>query len=86
MPSGDSAKFDPSTLKYSNGFGNHVESSAVPNGLPKLGNNPQKHPLGLYTECISGTAFTAPRHQNQRSWVYRVSNPGRCRCNFETFP
>lgn len=57
------------------GFGNHFESEAVPDALPKLGNNPQKGPHGLYTECISGTAFTAPRHLNQRSWVYRVSPP-----------
>lgn len=70
-----SSKFDPASLKYQNGFGNHFESEAVPDGLPKKGNNPQKHALGLYTECISGTAFTAPRHQNQRNWVYRVGYP-----------
>lgn len=69
-----SSKFDAESLKYHNGFGNHVESEAVKGTLPKLGNNPQKHPYGLYTECISGTAFTAPRAHNQRSWVYRVSS------------
>ena len=54
------------------GFGNHVESEAIPGTLPKLGNAPQKVAHGLYAEQISGTAFTAPRHKNQRSWLYRV--------------
>lgn len=54
------------------GFGNHVESEAIPGTLPKLGNAPQKVARGLYAEQVSGTAFTAPRHKNQRSWLYRV--------------
>ncbi|ELT89014.1 hypothetical protein CAPTEDRAFT_149861 [Capitella teleta] len=29
-------------------------------------------PYGLYAEQLSGTAFTAPRDQNQRSWLYRI--------------
>ena len=35
-------------------------------------NNPQRCPYGLYAEQLSGTAFTAPRHKNQRSWLYRI--------------
>jgi homogentisate 1,2-dioxygenase len=35
-------------------------------------NSPQKPPYGLYTEKLSGTAFTAPRHENQQSWLYRI--------------
>ena len=27
---------------------------------------------GLYAEQLSGTAFTAPRESNQRSWLYRI--------------
>ena len=27
---------------------------------------------GLYAEQLSGTAFTAPRKNNQRSWLYRI--------------
>ena len=27
---------------------------------------------GLYAEQLSGTAFTAPRKSNQRSWLYRI--------------
>jgi len=26
----------------------------------------------LYAEQLSGTAFTAPRETNQRSWLYRI--------------
>lgn len=35
-------------------------------------NSPQKPPYGLYAEKLSGTAFTAPRHENQQSWLYRI--------------
>ncbi|UZJ57579.1 hypothetical protein CBS101457_006899 [Exobasidium rhododendri] len=61
-----------SELRYNAGFGNHVESEAIPGTLPKLGNAPQKVSHGLYAEQVSGTAFTAPRHKNQRSWLYRI--------------
>jgi homogentisate 1,2-dioxygenase len=27
---------------------------------------------GLYAEKMSGTAFTAPRHENQQTWAYRI--------------
>jgi homogentisate 1,2-dioxygenase len=40
--------------------------------LPEGRNSPQRAPLGLYAEQISGTAFTAPRHANRRSWLYRI--------------
>jgi len=59
-------------LKYSTGFGAHVESEAVPGALPKGRNSPQKPAFGLYTEQVSGSAFTAPRHENRRSWLYRM--------------
>ena len=35
-------------------------------------NSPQKPPHGLFAELISGTAFTAPRHENRRTWTYRI--------------
>ncbi|CAI9738626.1 homogentisate 1,2-dioxygenase-like isoform X2 [Octopus vulgaris] len=61
-------------LKYMSGFGNEFasEDSRCPNSLPKGQNNPQKCPHGLYAEVISGTAFTAPRNSNQRTWLYRM--------------
>ena len=57
---------------YLCGFGNEFASEAVPGALPVGQNTPQRPPLGLYAEGISGTAFTAPRHENRRSWLYRI--------------
>ena len=54
------------------GFGNVHSTEAVPGALPIGRNSPQHVPYGLYAEQLSGTAFTAPRHQNQRSWLYRM--------------
>lgn len=59
-------------LQYLSGFGNHFESEALRGALPRDQNNPQKAPLGLYAEQLSGTSFLAPRHENQRSWLYRI--------------
>jgi len=60
------------TLHYQSGFGNHFSTEAVPGALPIGQNSPQKPPFGLYAEQLSGTAFTAPRHENRRSWLYRL--------------
>jgi homogentisate 1,2-dioxygenase len=57
---------------YLSGFANELASEALPGALPEGQNAPQRHPLGLYTEQISGTPFTAPRAQNRRSWLYRI--------------
>jgi homogentisate 1,2-dioxygenase len=57
---------------YLSGFGNEQASEALPGTLPEGQNAPQRHPRGLYTEQISGTAFTAPRKDNRRSWLYRI--------------
>jgi len=59
-------------LKYQSGFGNEHASEAVPGALPANQNSPQRAPLGLYAEQISGTPFTAPRAHNQRTWFYRM--------------
>jgi homogentisate 1,2-dioxygenase len=58
-------------LAYQSGFGNQFATEAVPGALPQGRNSPQRAPLGLVAELISGSAFTAPRHSNQRTWVYR---------------
>lgn len=58
-------------LHYLAGFGNQHQSEAVPGALPIGRNSPQRAPLGLYAELISGTAFTAARAANQRTWLYR---------------
>lgn len=59
-------------IKYQRGFGNHFISEAKPDSLPKFGHSPQKVNHGLYAEQLSGTAFTAARAKNQRSWLYRI--------------
>lgn len=56
---------------YQSGFGNEYASEAVAGALPQGRNNPQRAPFDLYTELLSGTAFTAPRHENRRTWLYR---------------
>jgi homogentisate 1,2-dioxygenase len=61
-----------SRLAYLSGFGNQHETEAVPGALPRGRNSPQHPPLGLYAEQLSGTSFTAPRHANRRSWLYRI--------------
>jgi homogentisate 1,2-dioxygenase len=57
---------------YIPGFGNHVSTEAVAGALPIGRNSPQRPAFGLYAEQLSGTAFTAPRHENRRSWLYRM--------------
>ena len=57
---------------YQSGFGNEFATEALPLTLPEGRNSPQRVAHGLYAEQLSGTAFTAPRHQNRRSWLYRI--------------
>lgn len=59
-------------VTYQAGFGNHFQSEALKGALPRDQNNPQRAPYGLYAEQLSGTTFLAPRHENQRSWLYRI--------------
>jgi homogentisate 1,2-dioxygenase len=53
------------------GFGNQFTSEAVAGALPQGRNSPQRVAHGLYAELLSGSAFTAPRHANLRTWLYR---------------
>jgi homogentisate 1,2-dioxygenase len=57
---------------YLSGFGNEHATEAVPGALPVGQNSPQRPPLGLYAEQLSGTAFTVPRYEARRSWLYRI--------------
>ena len=59
-------------LHYLTGFGNEFASEAIPGALPVGQNSPQRVACGLYAEQLSGTAFTAPRGHNRRSWLYRI--------------
>ncbi|MDQ5848404.1 MAG: homogentisate 1,2-dioxygenase [Pseudomonadota bacterium] len=60
------------TVAYQSGFGNLFSSEAMPGALPVGQNAPQQAPKGLYTEVISGTAFTAPRAESLSTWMYRL--------------
>jgi homogentisate 1,2-dioxygenase len=59
-------------LQYQSGFANEFSTQALPGALPPGRNSPQRCAYGLYAEQFSGTAFTAPRHANRRSWLYRI--------------
>ena len=58
--------------QYLSGFDNEFATEALPGALPVGRNSPQRCSYGLYAEQISGTAFTAPRASNRRSWLYRI--------------
>jgi len=58
--------------RYQSGFASELATEALPGALPEGQNSPQKVAYGLYAEQLSGTAFTAPRHANRRSWLYRL--------------
>lgn len=59
-------------LNYQAGFGNEFATEALAGALPERQNSPQQHPLGLYNEQLTGTAFTAPRGANRWVWLYRM--------------
>ncbi len=59
-------------LHYQSGFGNEFATEVLPGALPIGRNSPQRCAYGLYAEQLSGTAFTAPRSDNRRSWLYRI--------------
>ena len=61
-----------SSLQYQVGFGNEFATEAISGALPVGQNSPQQTPFGLYAEQVSGSAFTAPRDHNLRSWQYRL--------------
>ncbi|THA27155.1 homogentisate 1,2-dioxygenase [Streptomyces sp. RKND-216] len=72
MSSSEQARKTAEGLAYLSGFGNEHSSEAVPGALPVGRNSPQRAPLGLYAEQLSGSAFTEPRTANRRSWLYRI--------------
>jgi homogentisate 1,2-dioxygenase len=70
-PAAEPASCGDFALSYQSGFANHFSTEALPGALPEQ-NSPQRCPYGLYAEQLSGTAFTAPRASNRRSWLYRI--------------
>ena len=67
------------------GLGGHFATEAVPGALPQGRNSPQRPAFGLYAEQLSGTAFTAPRAENRRSWLYRM-RPSAAHPPFRRYP
>ena len=72
-------------LIYQSGFGNEFATEARAGALPVGQNAPQRNPFGLYTEQVSGSAFTAPRHLNRRTWMYRI-RPSVVHEPYQPFP
>jgi homogentisate 1,2-dioxygenase len=72
-------------LAYQSGFGNEFATEALPGALPAHRNSPQRVAYGLYAEQLSGTAFTAPRSHNRRTWLYRI-RPAAMHGKFEPLP
>jgi len=57
---------------FMSGFGNEFATEAAAGALPAGQNSPQRPPLGLYAEQLSGTPFTVPRNESRRVWMYRI--------------
>lgn len=74
--------FDEKPVSYLNGYGGYYSSEALLGALPADQNSPQYCPYGLYAEQISGTAFTAPRYKNLKTWTYRI-RPSAVHAAFE---
>ena len=70
-----------------NGYlpGNEFATEALEGALPVGRNRSQRCPYGLYAEQLSGTAFTAPRADNRRSWLYG-SDRRRCTSRSSRWP
>jgi len=66
------AESEWSNLDYQLGYDGEKLSEAINNAVPRSNITPQKCPYGLYAEQLSGTAFTMPRHENKRTWCYRI--------------
>lgn len=69
-------------MTYLRGLGNEHATEAVAGALPIGRNSPQHVAYGLYAEQLSGSAFTAPRRDNLRSWLYRI-RPSAAHARFE---
>ncbi|KXS09955.1 Homogentisate 1,2-dioxygenase [Gonapodya prolifera JEL478] len=72
------------TYRYNPGYGNDFSTEALPGALPIAINTPISSPYNLYSESISGTSFTMPRKENQRSWLYRI-RPATTQTDHESY-
>ncbi len=72
-------------LNYLTGFSNEFSSESIAGALPEGQNNPQRAPMVLYAEQLSGSAFTAPRGENKRTWFYKIA-PSVGHSDYEHIP
>lgn len=72
-------------VQYMTGFGNEFATEALKGALPEGQNSPKEPPYGLYAEQLTGTAFTAPRAENKRTWFYRI-RPSVVPANYKPYP
>lgn len=70
------------SVSFISGFRNHFSTEALAGALPQGQNSPQRCPYDLYAEQLTGSAFTAPRSHNLRSWLYRI-RPSALQSAFE---
>jgi len=68
----EQARKTAASLSYATGFGNEHSSEALAGALPVGRNTPQHPAYGLYTELLTGTAFTETRENTRRTWLYRI--------------
>jgi homogentisate 1,2-dioxygenase len=75
LPATCTAKHGASTsgLQYLSGYGQEHCREALAGAVPRGQFSPPWVPFGLYAEKFSATAFTAPRHENLRTWFCRMS-------------
>ena len=59
-------------VEYQTGFGNEHATEAEPGVLPTGQNSPQRVAHDLYTEQLTGSAFTVARADALRTWMYRI--------------
>ncbi len=71
--------------QYMSGFANHFQTEALKGALPEGQNSPRQCAYGLYAEQFNGTAFTAPRMNNRRSWLYRIRPSVKHSAYFEPY-
>ena len=50
-----------------------LTSEATPGAVPRVGNNPQRHALGLFAEQLSNSSFARARAMQRFTWVFRTA-------------
>ena len=80
----ETANLQSEEPRYQRGFANDFASEALEGALPNGQNSPQRPPLGLVSELVSGSSFTAPRSHNRRSYLFRI-RPSAAQGGFEPF-